>query len=1073
MKQKKEKSRLRLKIAIAVSLSVIWLIVGMFKYVNSPKVQGMIFASVNKVSSLKIESARLRLDVLKRTVKISNVNLFSPKKNQRFKTNKVSFKFKILPLLKGTINIHDFEVDTLRVDITPATEKFSEEHPRIGLANLLLLKNLSLKNGVIKNITVNANENVITAREIHINFVPSIWGSINLALNIIAPEFAPAKGDPVTADEIDIQGSTNLNKWIDVFPYVDDLSGKIGAKDIKWRRLDVETLDAKLNYSRGKIDLQPLIISVEGHRLELEGDVNSNTQKYSLRMNISEPIYLPSLGSNVAFLDTSGYLGGKLSIDGQGLDYKTTNASATVTATHKLGGAEPLPAELAGQFAIANGQITTKDATLKVGDSPVKVTGSFNYIKPNLNFSFEGDNIPVETVMNRFNNKHYRPTKGVANVTGHFTGWKPDLKFDLTAEASPASYYYMVAEVAKMHLELTYHQLTLSGTIYQDGGETASVDLTMHFGEMLDDGTRRKSFQLTAKVNDHDLESTMKEYGLAGTGNGEMTLGGTIAGTVSSYQGSGKATIADGSFKGIDFKNAETDIKFTTQKLAFENISISTSETNPAISSASLEMDVTDYGVHLHGAPREGLTIDAKYFTDRGLWQIDKLVYASELNPEWESKLSGTIGKGGELNLKISGTFDTSLLAYLRGFVREAKGPLTLNDLHVGGTTKDASLSGGVSMHDNDISLRNWHYFIDHVNGDINFNGHSISLPKLTGRIEYGDFTVAGSANHQNNKLSYADVKLDARSITYVNPDKAFRAEIDCDLAFKGSPSSSNFSGAINILNGRYTKNLSVFEKLKQPSTYQGKPPSEPAWKDIKLALKIKDTGDLKLDNNVGEIWLGSDLVVTGTNERPNITGNIEATGGEIHYAGMNFDVTRGHVEFSDPYTNPLVELVGAKEVGNYNVTLTISGKLDKLYFDIESTPPLERKDVLALLSVGTTEADLEGARYNLNRPIGTTGLVAEQVGAVLEGPVRKYTPIDSFRVGSAMGTSGAAVTRLSMGKDISDRLKLVFITDISSQDAQQILQAEYLITDFMLLKGARMSNTNYRFNLTFRFREQ
>jgi len=65
MKQKRKKSSLRLKVAILISLVIVWLIIGVFSYINSPRVQVMIFASINKVSSLKIESGLVKISLLK------------------------------------------------------------------------------------------------------------------------------------------------------------------------------------------------------------------------------------------------------------------------------------------------------------------------------------------------------------------------------------------------------------------------------------------------------------------------------------------------------------------------------------------------------------------------------------------------------------------------------------------------------------------------------------------------------------------------------------------------------------------------------------------------------------------------------------------------------------------------------------------------------------------------------------------------------------------------------------------------------------------------------------------------
>lgn len=1065
---KKNRSNLKLKIAIAIVLVVIWIIVGMFRYVNSPKIQSMIYSSFNRVSTLKIRSAELKLEILKRKITISNINLLNSKKDQLITADRIVCKFRILPLFKAGISITDLNIENLRIKITkPEKDEIRVKRPGIGLANLLLLRNLKIKNGIINKAVIDLPNNSIIIDKTEINFVPSLWGNINLSLKFSSLRLSPESGKPpLMADEVVLGGSTDLNDWADVFPYINNINGVFGVKNLKWKDLLVDAVESKLAYSDMELNLKSFKSYINGHLVEIDGKVNGKTEKYSLNIDIPEPISLPHLGRETSFLDTSGSIVGKISINGTGLNYKNTNASADVDFHHNIGKSDPLPAALVCKAEISNGAIRVSDAILNVENTTVNVNGSFNYVNPNLELSFSGENIPVDTVMNRFYNKHYHPTNGVANAIGHLTGWKSNLKFTLDVEAEPASYYDIHIERLKMNLDITYNELMLTGTLFQGDNAIANVELKMQMGAKLADGTRYKTFELNASLNNFDTASSMAEYGLTGIGNGSITL----KGTPNSYTGSSSASIENGSVKGVVFRNLKSNIEFSHQKIVFKDIVLALSDTNPMAYSSPLTMDVTGSGLRLYGTPRDGLTIDSRYNSDSGSWSIDKLTYASLTNPDWESSLTGTIGKEGELNLKATGTFDTSLLANLRGFIREAKGPAELKNLHIGGTSKDTSITGVISLDNNDLQSRNLGYFFDSMVGDLNFSGHTIATEGLSGRIEYGNFTIKGLVRHQNNSITFADIYFDGKSVLYAIRNRSFRVELDCNLAIKGSPSSSEVSGNINILDGRYTKNFSIFESMKTGSPYKEIEPVETAWKNMKLDLKIKTTGDLQIDNNIGEVWLAADLTVTGFKSNPHIAGNIESQGGEIHYAGMEFEVTRGYMEFRDPYTNPYLEITGAKEVGSYNILLTIKGRIDKLYIDLSSTPPLEKRDVLALLMYGVTDEDLKQAQFGFQ--LGT-GVAAEQIGSILQGPVTKFTPLDRFRIEAAPRTSGQNVTRLHMGKDISDRLKIHFITDVNAADAQQTFQADYMITDFLLLKGARLSGNNYRFHLSFRFREQ
>lgn len=1054
-------------VAIIITLILVSAFFYSFTYINDPRVQGFIFSNINKVSSLDIVSANVNIDLWHRTISANNIVLQSEKKGQEFKLDSISFKFGLLALLRGHIKLSDMTANTLEINISQKSRDIEKiERPKIGLANLLLMRNLVLKNGVIENTVINLPLSKTEVGKVWIDFDPSIFGNIDLGIKISAVNYSPENNSPISVENIIIDGKTDVNNWIDVFPYVDDISGNFELQTIKWKSLSVENLKTKLSYVNKSFDVNSFEASINGQKLKIKGEVNGKNGEYTANIDIPEPIYLPHLARATSFLDTSGRLQGSVHIKGKGLDYKTTSATADISLTHTLEGDTPLPVELRSKVNIAGGKMNIASANLKIGDANVEVGGNFDYLDPDLQLNFAGKNIPAETVMNRFLLKHYHPAKALTNVSGTFTGWKPNLKFNLHVEGVDGSYYELTAPRLKMDLEMTYNNLTMTGSIFD--GETAvgKVDLKMTMGEKLPDGTRNTNFDLTAKVDNADLSRFTQNYGLLGTGSGEIHL----TGKPKAFTGSGKANVAGGSFKNIGFSNLSSDIKFATKKIEFTNIRISSTEANSATAYNPVVLDVLDDGVHVSGKPRVGIDIDARYHSGNKSWQIANVSYASVERPEWKSSLSGTVSESGGLNLRMNGMFDISILQYLRGLVREAQGPVELKGMTISGTSNDPAISGEMILHDNSVQPTGWGYFIDKLSGTLKFSGHTITLPDVRGRIEYGDFTLKGSLEHKNLTISNTDLQLNGKSIMYATKDRSFRMEFDCDLKLNGGPTGSTLSGKIDILDGRYTKDFSVFEKLRNrleiPEEEAG---GAFAWKNMKLALRVKSNGDLRILNNVGEIFLNADLNLGGTVDAPRIVGNIDTTGGEIKYAGLDFEITRGFLEFRDPYKVPYIEFVSAKEVGSYNVLLTIRGNIDKLYFDLESTPPLDRRDVMALLTSGMTGNEINDARFGYQTG---TGLAAEQLTSILSKPLSKITTFDRFQIETAPG-GVKDTTRVNVSKKLTDRLRVNFITDVNPSNTVQTFEAEYLLTDHVLLKGSGTTDARYRFDLTFRFAEQ
>ena len=96
--------------------------------------------------------------------------------------------------------------------------------------------------------------------------------------------------------------------------------------------------------------------------------------------------------------------------------------------------------------------------------------------------------------------------------------------------------------------------------------------------------------------------------------------------------------------------------------------------------------------------------------------------------------------------------------------------------------------------------------------------------------------------------------------------------------------------------------------------------------------------------------------------------------------------------------------------------------------------------------------------------------MAAQQLTHVVERPVKKWAHLDTFRLEASDPTS-TSISRVAVGKKVSDRLEFHFTTDINTKDAEQTFVAEYLFTDNLLVKGSRSTEGRYEMSGVLRFR--
>ncbi|PIR25709.1 MAG: hypothetical protein COV43_04905, partial [Deltaproteobacteria bacterium CG11_big_fil_rev_8_21_14_0_20_42_23] len=341
--------------------------------------------------------------------------------------------------------------------------------------------------------------------------------------------------------------------------------------------------------------------------------------------------------------------------------------------------------------------------------------------------------------------------------------------------------------------------------------------------------------------------------------------------------------------------------------------------------------------------------------------------------------------------------------------------------------------------------------------------------------VDSGSFTLNGYITHKNKALDALAIDLIAHSLTYRSNDRTVRLEFDGDLHLNGNMPSPLLSGNISLLDGRYTEDFNITDVLTEGKRRLAKKiEEEEIIFDPKLDLKIKNSGDFFIKNNIGDIGLNIDIAASGTRQKPNIKGVVKVEEGTIYYLGLNFEIIKGFIELRAPYNVPYLELKAQKEVNAYNVNLDLYGTTDNLNLDLSATSasgPLEKRDVISLIAYGITESERqELARENQKQGSFSTQIIASQITSIIERPVSRFAHLDIFRL-EAADNKAQGTSRVFVGKQLSDRLSIDFSTDINTEDAEQTITTEYLITDNLLIKGIQGNKNRYGLVATIRFR--
>ena len=974
-------------------------------------------------------------------------------------------RYSLFGFLRGKLVLTHVDVNNLELI---SKKQVLEKTGRISIKKLFLLQSVVIENGTIRNAAFKfANGNVFAADMLSLKFNQRLIGDMAVAINLQGTSF---KGEDKSASigNLSITGKTKIKDWSDAPPFVNSISGRLKFEDAVFNDFTITDLSANVNIQNGRFQLSDFQITKDerGIKGNFEADLPSETYKADIK--IPEPILFPKLGEENPVINTSGMVSGEISLEGKGFAIKDASGTAKLDITHA---SEPLPpVVLKSSVSWKGGNISLEDTVVSVKEGTVKASGFINVPLRKFNIQFEGNNVPLEAVFGRFDDKNFHPILGLANANAHLEGWARD--FRITGEAvtsAESGYYKIVTDRAHVRIDATYHEFNLAGEIEQAGKKTGDVILKIKYGPKTSVLPRPKNIHLEANVTDDDLGRSLKAYRLTGMGNGHLVLDGPIK----SYTGKINASIDNGSFVDIAFQKVSAGATMSYKKIRFTDGEFVLPNIKPVPFSSPIQMDFNDRGFRLYGSPASGINFDADYESRDGTWRLRDVKFR-------DLALEGVYAPQGSSNLKIVGTIDGVDLTVFKKHLREMSGPVTVN-LKMSGLSSSPSFDGSILFNGNMIYPRLMRQRLEQVVGRLDFSGHSIKSEAITGTIEDSGFVLRGGIKHANLEPQEFDLKLSADGLRYLFPGGTFWAEFNADVSLTGTKNSPLLKGDVNILEGRYTKDFVILEGFSIMKKDTVEDSSLFGDGSMRLDLNVTNTGDLAIKNNIGEIWLKTGVNIKGTVASKQVRGTIETVDGKIRYLGRDFTITKGFVEFRAPYTNPYLELNAEHDVPSIPdlvIYITLRGEVDNLRLDLSSTKALERRDIISLLLFGATEEEMKSAQLSSGL---APSIVASQVSHVVEQPITKLAHVDTFRLEAGGGimsdasssAHNAQISKIYLGKRLSDRMNFEFYTDVNSESTQQVVKAEYLLTDFLMLNAERSTGQNYKFNISLRFRER
>lgn len=432
-----------------------------------------------------------------------------------------------------------------------------------------------------------------------------------------------------------------------------------------------------------------------------------------------------------------------------------------------------------------------------------------------------------------------------------------------------------------------------------------------------------------------------------------------------------------------------------------------------------------------------------------------------------QASLSGTVATDGEgpIDLDLKADFDAAYLQVVAPDVSIA-GPVGLN-LAVGGTTTRPEVEGRVYLKGLEYSAGPGATPVKAITGTLLFQPGRLSTEDLE---LYYDGAVRLSGSMGLLGLVPSTIRINANiSRMKAQPFSGFHCVVSGDLALLGEEGALRSArGDLKIDSGLYDEDLDlslqrVFSAFG-PSGLTSRTPTR--FDSIDLDIRIAVPASvIEVRNNVARFRASGDLTARGTFGRPLLFGQVEAEeGGKLLLRGLRYDLVSAKLLFSNPYKiDPNFELEARTQVGSYQLTLGLTGTLNRFTPRFLSDPPMSEAQVVSTMMTGKPPDSASYVPPGGASPVSSDESIATAARNLIAGlatdvaatRTKELFKLDRLQIDPVFAGSTFEATRLTVAKTIAKDLTVTYSFK-SSTNAEQIILLEYQVSRDAFLQFIR-----------------
>jgi translocation and assembly module TamB len=212
--------------------------------------------------------------------------------------------------------------------------------------------------------------------------------------------------------------------------------------------------------------------------------------------------------------------------------------------------------------------------------------------------------------------------------------------------------------------------------------------------------------------------------------------------------------------------------------------------------------------------------------------------------------------------------------------------------------------------------------------------------------------------------------------------------------------------------------------------------------------IRIRTSPDAQFRTTLTQnLQADANLSLRGTPDHPGMLGRVVVTQGEVIFFGAKYTIDQGTVAFYDPQKiAPILNVDLETTVQGVDVSLSVSGPIERMKLSYRSDPPMEFQQIVSLLASGkvpTTDpvlaAHSPAAPAQNFQQAGASTLLGQAVANPISGRLQRLFGVSKLSIDPQIVGSNTPQATLTFQQQVTRDITFTYIQDVTRSNSQAI----------------------------------